>query len=268
MNSPVRPKQRFITRLDIVFLLSIIMLVAGLGVVVKLVLQRDTYITVEMLASGGEWWWGVPPPFYWNTRDLTVGAKQYDSFDKPLVEVLDVIKYGEDDRSFVWMKTRLRVKRNYLTREYVFQQEPMQIGKTIHIAPNNVALIGQVVGIEGVGRLWNTEYITLTGKVFRIRPWEAASITVGDKVMDNHGELVAEVLEKSVEQSDTTTTTWQGELLARKDPLWQDVTVKLKLRIMKDGDRKFFNYNQPLVIGNKMRVQFKKNAFEIHIMDL
>lgn len=264
----IAPAQRraFITKIDVVILACIIAVLAAVGVVVKIVLQKDTYVTVELLAAGGEWWWGVPPPFYWNAKGIVVGAKEYDTFKKPTAEILDLVKYTEDNRKFMWMKVRLSAKYNYLTKEYMFRQESLQIGKTIHLAPNSIALVGNVVGIEGVGQLWDTEYIILTGRALRIKSWESDAIHVGDKVVDNKGDLVAEVLDKRSEFADMTTTTWTGETLLRKDPNFRDVTVTMKLRVMKDGDMRYFNYYQPVSIGTKMRIQFPSTAIEVNIM--
>ncbi len=255
----------FLTRIDIVILLCIIMLLMGIGAAVKLVLQKDTYVTVELLASGGEWWWGVPPPYYWNARDIAIGAKEYNSFQKLTAEVTDVVKYGEDDRKFMWMKARLLVTQNLLTKTYTFKQEALQIGKTIHLAPNNVALIGQVVGIEGVGSAWNSGYIDVEGVALAVHPWIADAIVVGDKVLDNNGQLVAQVQDVHIENADVMTTTWTGETLHRKNPLLRDVTIKMKMRIMQDGEMKYFNFNQPVETGNRVRVQFPKYAVEVDI---
>lgn len=264
--TPVLRHKPFITKIDIAILLLVISVLAAVGVTVKLVLQKDTYVTVELLASGGEWWWGVPPPYYWNAKGVVIGAKEYDTFKKPTAEIVDLVKYGEDDRKFMWMKVRLRAKYNYLTREYVFRQESLQIGKTIHLAPNNIALVGNVVGIEGVGALWDTEYIRLTGKAIHIRDWEADAIQVGEKITDNKGDVVAEILDKHAEQEDITTITWTGEPLHKKDPNYKNVTVTMKLRVIKDGSMRYFNYNQPISIGNKIRIQLPKTAIEVSVM--
>ena len=153
-----------------------------------------------------------------------------------------------------------------LTKEYIFQQESLQIGKTINISPNNIALIGNVVGIEGVGSIWKTEYILLQGKAMGIQPYESDAIHIGDTVKDNNGALIAEVVDKHVEAADITTTDWQGNALHRKSPLLQDMTLTMKLRVIRNGDQLFFNYYQPIAIGTDMRVQFASTAIDSNIM--
>lgn len=265
MKETKSPKKKFLTRIDIAILICIIAVLAAVGVIVKLVLQKDTYITVELLASGGEWWWGVPPPYYWNGRDVKAGMKEYDQLSKPIVEVLDVVKYNEDNRSFMWIKARLKVTRNYLTKEYIFQQETLQIGRTINISPGNVSLIGNVVGIEGVGSIWKTQYIQLTSKAQMIKPWESDAVHVGDTVKDNNGDLVVEVLDKQVDGADIMTTDWQGNALHKKSPILQDMTLTMKVRVIKNAGQYFFNYYQPIAIGTSMRVQFASTAIDSNI---
>lgn len=259
-------KNSFVTRLDVLIIVFIIISIVSVGVFIKLVLQKDTKIDVELLASGGEWWWGVPPPYYWNAKEIVVGAKEYDSLNKPSAEIIDIVKYGEDNRKFMWIKVRLVAKKNYLTHEYIFRQEALQIGKTIHLAPNNVSLIGTIVGIDGVTSTTDDEYIILTGKVLKIKPWEAQAITKNKKILDSKGGLLVEILDVQTELADLTTTTWTGEALHKKDPLFMDATVKMKMRTTKDGSMYYFNYYQPISIGNKIRVQFEDIAFESSVM--
>ena len=268
LQTTKRKETRFLTRLDIIILAIVVGLLISLGLVVKLVLQQDKYVTVEMLATGGEWWWGVPPPYYWNAKNFQIGAKEYDSFHKPIVEVIDTVKYNEDNRSFLWIKARLLVKYNVVTKQYVFRQETLGIGNTIHIAPDNIMFIGNVVGIEGVGSMWDPEYVTVTGRAKDIQPWEAESLAVGDKVVDNKGALIAEITNTDVELADMVATTYTGEVLQRKNPLVRDVKLTMKMRVMKNGNSRFFNYFQPVDVGSKVRIQFPKQAIEINVMSI
>lgn len=268
MNAGKNQRKVFLTRVDVAILFCVISILVSVGVVVKIVLQRDTFVTVELLVSGGEWWWGTPQPYYWNGKAVEKGAKEFDSLRKPIVEILDVVKYNEDDRSYMWIKARLVAKQNTRTKQYSFRQETLSIGNTIRIAPNNIMLIGNVVGIDGVGSLWNPDYITVTGIAKEIHPWVADSIRVGDKTVDNNGNLVVEVLDKHMELADVMTTTWTGEALKRKNPLLRDVTLTIKMRVMKSDDSRFFSYFQPVGIGKKVRIQFSKMLVEINVMSL
>ncbi len=251
----IRRLPRFPSKADFFIVLIIIVGFLLAGVFVKKVVQKDQYVTVEMLAAGGEWWWGTPPPYYWMYPAVTRGATEYDVLKRPVAEVLDIVYQGLDNRKVAWMKVRLKVKRNLLTKTYTFKQTQVQVGKTITIAPNNVSMIGNIVSMEGQKPLWNAKDWVITGKLLRKHQWEADALLVGDVMRDNDGKPVAEVLEKTVEQAQTVTVDWLGNTLLRRDPLFVDVTVKMKIRVQIDGDIAYFNFYQPVQPGQEVEIQ-------------
>src|SRR5688572_5700815 len=107
--------RRFPTKTDLFILLIILAVFLGAGVFVKQMVQKDDYITVEIIASGGEWWWGVPSPYYWLYPSITKGATEYDALKKPVAEIQDIVYQGLDNRKVAWMRVRLKAKKNFGT---------------------------------------------------------------------------------------------------------------------------------------------------------
>lgn len=260
-------KRSFLTRIDIAILLIVIAVLAGIGATVKLVLQKDTYVTVELLAWGGDWWWNVAPPYYWNTKDLKVGSKSYDSFHTVDAEVLNVVKSEESNHTYMWIRAKLLVKKNMLTGNYSFHQSVLAVGSTINISPDNISIAGNVVGIEGVSSLWNESYVDITAKInsgeenqYRLKQYyrqeDADEIKIGDSLTDNNGNIIAQILDKTVIPSETVTTAANGEPLLRKSPLYKDIILKVKLRVLRSGNNYFYNMYQPIRAGEMMNLQF------------
>lgn len=259
-------RKPFFTRVDMAILFCVVTALVFIGVTVKFVLQKDTYITVELLAWGGDWWWNVAPPYYWNTSGLVVGAKEYDSLHKPNVEILNVVKSEESNHTYMWIRARLLVKKNTLTGTYSFHQSVLQVGSTINIVPNNISIAGNVVGIEGVSTLWNEQYVIVTAKInseeenqYKVKQYyrqeDADEIVVGDSIKDNNGNIIAQILNKNVAPSDVVTTTSGGEALLRQSPLYKDITLTVKLRVLRSGNNYFYNMYQPIRPGEMMNLQ-------------
>jgi hypothetical protein len=267
MKNIKKPK-RFFSKIDAIVLLIIIGGFLTAGLLIKGVLQKDTYITVELLAAGGEWWWGVPPPYYWNVTALHKGSIEYDVQKKPLVEILDIVKEGYDNRKYALIKARLKVKKNVRANTYTFRQEEVKIGKIINIAPDNIAVIANVVSIEGVGQMGTKEKRTITAKKFHQTPYEVDQIYEGDVMKNDKGEIVAEILDKQVEPSDVETTSWLGELSIKKSPYFRDVTFRVRAEVIKDGDQEYFNYYQPVQLGNEISIQFIKSTQQFYIVKI
>jgi hypothetical protein len=265
-NQVIHKKSRFITRLDILILLVVLGLFLTAGVVVKYVFQKDYFVTVELLATGGEWWWGVPPPYYWNSQTIKPGAKELDVSRQPLVDVLDVEQYGHDDRKFMWVKARIKITKNTRTGAMYFKQFPLNIGETITIKPNNTMIIGNVVGIEGVKTYWNESDLVVHAKLRLQMPWVADAIKVGDVMKDNKGVVIAEILDKKVENAEIVTTNYQGEPLYKRDPLQKDIALTIKMRVLKDGNFSYFNFNQNVQTDQRVKIQFQNITIEPSVL--
>jgi len=243
-------------KFDIFILGFILVAFLSVGVAIKYVLQKDTFVVVEMLASGGEWWWGTPPPFYWNVSALQKGAVENDIFGKPIVEILDIIKLDNDDRKLVWIQARIKVQRNVRTNSYDFRQTKVEIGRMLTIAPNHIQVVGNVVGIEGVGQLGKKETRIVTVVAYEIRQWLADALIVGDVIKDDKGEIVAEILEKKDEPDALMTTDMRGETFLRYHPFLREVTLKIRLAVRKENNDLVFNYYQNVRPGDRVRLQF------------
>ena len=258
----IEKKPRFITRLDVLILLIVLGLFLTAGVVVKYVFQKEYFVTIELLATGGEWWWGVPPPYYWNSQTINPGAKELDVSRKPLVEVLDVEKYGHDDRKFMWVKARVKITKNTRTGAMYFKQFPLNIGETITIKPSSTMIIGNVVGIEGIKTYWNESDRTIRARLRLQMPWVADAIVVGDVMKNNKGVTIAEIVDKKVENAEIITTDWRGEPLYKRDPLQKDITLTIKMRVLKDGNFEYFNFNQNIQTDQRVKIQFQNITIE------
>jgi hypothetical protein len=260
--------QPFITKFDIAVLIALVGVFLCMGVLVKFVFQKEDYVTVELLATGGEWWWGVPPPYYWNFENLSKGAVEYDVLRKPLVQIIDIEKYGHDNRKFTWIKAKLKVTKNIRTGTLSFRQYPLQVGKTINIAPNNIMVIANVVAIEGIGSFFNKHERVITARMVEKRKWAADAVEVGDVMKNSKGEVIAEILDKTDIPSETTTVNWLGEALLKKDPVFHDVILKIKIMVLEAGGQDYFNFYQIIQPGVAVNIQLSKTTIEPFIVSV
>lgn len=252
-------KGRLFGRFDIFVPLFVIILVALAFFVGRILLQKDTYVTAELFASGGEWWWNNPAPPHWLTDPIQKGSIEYDSSGNVLVEVLDTQKFEAGERKMLWMKVRLRVTAIKNSQQYRFRREPLQIGSLIYVAPNNVRIASNVMWIEGAGteRARSEKIITL--EEYNVFPWLADAVRIGDTMKTDDGIVMAEVIEKTVQPARYGIVEWDrpneyklgagGRLNAVAAGDRRDITLKLKLRTSVVNDQHYFSYFQPIKIG-------------------
>src|SRR3989304_1995614 len=112
-----------------IFIPLFVLIVLVLGFfIARVLLQKETYVTAELFASGGEWWWNNPAPPHWLTDPIQKGSIEYDPQGNVLVEVVDTQKFEAGDRKMLWMKVRLLVTPMKGSRQYRFRREPLQVG--------------------------------------------------------------------------------------------------------------------------------------------
>lgn len=234
----------------------------------KVLLQKDTYITAELFASGGEWWWDNPEPPYWLTDPVQPGDKEYDPQGNVLVEVLDTRKFEAGDRKMLWMKVKLKVTPQDRAKQYRFRREPIQIGSLVYVAPNNVRIFTNVMSLEGIEDNRTESQKIITIKEYEMFPWHADSIQVGDQMKTDDGKILAEVLEKQVVFSEMITTDDRGNVYTRANPLRRDVTLKIRAVTTESQGVNYISYFQPVKIGFYLWFPFEKTNISGNIITI
>lgn len=241
-----------------IFAILIVIVIVVLGLFLsRIVFQKDTYITVELFASGGEWWWNNPAPPYWLTDPIQKGSREYDSQGKVLVEVLETSKFEAGDKKMLWMKARLRVTPIKGSKQYRFRLDPIQIGSLIYVAPDNVRIASNVMWIEGTDEVRTTSKNIITIEEYNVFPWLADAVHIGDVMKADDGTVLAEVLDKDVRLAQdnivtidgTVQSKLSGRLFIGPNDSRRDITIKLRVTTTGNNTRRYFSYFQPLKVG-------------------
>ncbi len=258
-GKPILDKEgRLFGKVDIFKPLFLLIFLTLAFFILRVLLQKDQFVTVELYASGGEWWFNNPEPPYWLADPIKKGYIEYDPQGGKLVEILETQKFEINGRKMLWIKAKLKVVRNTKAQQFRFRREPLQIGSLIYVSPNNTRIYCSVLSIdeEGVQKVESEKTVTL--KQYAVYPWQADTITVGDTLKNDQGTPIAEILDKTVDIADITTTDDKGNTHVRKDPLRRNVTVKIKIKTQVSTGREYFSYFQPLKIGFNLQIPFDR----------
>ncbi len=233
--------------------------------IMRVLLQKETYVTVELFASGGEWWWNNPSPPYWLADPIKKGTIEYDPQGNVLVEVLEARKFEEANRKNLWVKVKLRVTPDKKSSQFRFRRENLQVGSVIYIAPNNVKVVCNVLRIEGMedDRQDVTKLVTVEN--FGVSPWYADNVKIGDVMRDSDGRVLAEILHKEVSTAGMTTTDYLGNTHARRDPLKRDVVMKIRLKLTRSDGIDYFSYFIPIKKNFFITIPFETMNIEGNI---
>jgi hypothetical protein len=251
---------------------SIMLIAAGIVAIALCVVvfvlylsQKKTYVVADLFITGGEWWWVTSSPPYWLGEPVQRGAVEYNISGKKIVEILDVQKFDELNRKTMVVKARLLVTKDFRTKKYRFQQNPLEIGATIEISPGSVQMYANVIGIQGVQNFDQLQKQTIVVRWYNVFPWQADAIHIGDAMTDNSGKEVLRVLSKDVRDAEKTVVTENNQsyygapgkqtgqlVLLHTDPLRRDVTLTLDILTRSSGEQNFFGYMQTIKVGEPL----------------
>lgn len=255
--------KRLIKNIGIFELLIGFLILLGLVFIMIQVRSREQWVKAEVEISASSWWqaYFTAPP-YWLGESIKVGDKEFDPQGKVVAEVLEVrahelstLQHQEPTRKDFYLTLNLRVSKDRRTGKLKFKNQPLEIGGPIELHLTNTYASGLVTFVEGVPDERETKELIIKGVWANTVPWNAEAIPVGGRMMDGMGNVVAEILEKQIELAEKTVETWDGRLVASRDPLKRDIYLKIKLLTKKQGENFYFHEDQKVKIGETLFIQ-------------
>ena len=147
------------------------------------------------------------------------------------------------------MKVRKKVTPSGRSKKYRFRREPLQIGTVIQVSPNNVHVNANVISIEGVGKIGEPVERIVIMRLYGIFPWHAEAMTVGSKMVDSNGDILAEIIDAQISQSQEFVSDDRGVGHVTINPLRSDVVIKIRVRGQRFEGIDYFAEFQPLKVG-------------------
>jgi len=254
-------------KFDLFKLLVVVLILAFIGVGVKFITKRDTWITVELWGSGGEWWWNTGAPPYWVANVINAGDGEYDSGGKKICEIMEIKKYEDYDKKKFSLKAKLKVEKNKKTGKIKYKNNDLEIGSPLTLNLGTKTVTGNLTWIEGVPDKREKKNLNVTLKLYNRYPWQADAIKVGDTSTDGNNEIIAKILDKKVDLAEMTVVTDIGDVLARNDPLKRDITLKMGILALKANNQFFFSQIEDIKVGNILFIVMPSYNFEGTVTD-
>jgi hypothetical protein len=272
MKQTERPKvlpKKIITLLSIILIITICA-----AVFVKSIFIKDTYVTAELLVSGGEWWWDTTHPPYWLGDPIVIGAAEYTLQGKKQIEIVDVQKFNEGNKKTIYLKAKMLVTENKWTKKYRYKQTPFEIGATVLLSPSNTQLYANVIGIEGVSPDRKRMKRNVTLRWYNVFPWQADAISIGDQMKSSDGFVWATILSKDVISAQRIILNANpiqpvsNVELITTDPFKRDVTMTAEIQTTLATNSEVFAYYMPVKIGDIIIVNLSRIIINPFIIDI
>lgn len=232
------------------------------GLLIKLSVQKDEYMTVDVQLTGVNGWQqpDLQPPS-WLIDSIKKGDVELSYSGKKVAEVLEIKSYEEGNKKISFLKLNLLVNSNKKQGTYRYKQKPLEVGSMIDVLVGSTRIYGSVTMIYDGKKVEVKKYKNVKIMLYQKQSWFADSIKVGDKVESGFGgnELQSQVISKKVKLSQIDKNLYK----------LVDIELEMKLQVDERGGVDYFANYQPIKVGNLLYIPMKNfNLYEASVVKI
>jgi len=205
----------------------------------------------------------------WFANLLYAGLEQKDALGNVTAKITEVKTYDAPlGRKNVYLTLLINSVFCPGTRQYTYNGRNILIGAPIQLLMDKVSVGGFVTDVDGFKRPYEQKKLIITVQFFDfgqqitgltgVLPYIPDSINIGDTEKDSLGNNIITVIKKEVEEAKKVTTTADGEVLLRRDPVRKDMYLTLEVKANRIDDRYFLFDDQPLLVDQPLGLNFEK----------
>lgn len=254
-----------ITFIDVIFIVTVIFISSY---ALNYFMRKRVTVFVDLTFQRQEWNEDSFPPEYWQVINIKNGDEGYNSVGRQVAKVVEVEKniYGGGERMYFELTVELDAVYNSATKTYVFDGNPLMVGRELTLQLNNTEFTGNIKNVyENM-----TDRFSLYKKAKAMVKvhYEGYDIWHAEALRDfearnSRGEIVARVVDFEIEPARFIVTTDRGDVLVRTNPLKRDMTVEFELpRVICLDKMCFFNDYQSFMVGDQFWADSGKTYFK------
>jgi hypothetical protein len=255
--------KKFLSKISIFdfILLSVVALFAVLFFV--FFHRKAEFVNIRVSVTDRDVLYAQVKPKSWYAGQFQVGDVEKDTIGQPIAEIVNVETFNVTaEEKAVYLDIKVKATYDSRTQQYSSRGRVLNFGAPMRFNFSKVTFDGIVTDFPGSDTDKNVQkgQTVFEGIVRAIEPSLAASIKKGDQVVDSNQHVLAEVTNVEVRPAEKVTPTAQGELLLKKDPLYKDVLITVRV------ETKFFAHELyafdffPVKIGQKIPLNFKEKS--------
>ncbi len=264
-----------------------------IGVVIYTQIVPQSYITATIrLADKDQAWIDNGSLILQNIPPFTKGMKETDRFGRTTAEVINVYEFMRPNeqnvyatKQAVYVTFKLRGSYNASSNQYRYSGVSIVAGDWIRFTFRSMMINGMVVRVEESGRWERPKTVMLVRTQIKTDdpPWGGAlpvseatgvdayvadALHIGDTVKDSDGNMLAEIVEKSVTPAKSVAADAGGNLRATTHPRKFDVFLTVRLLTRTIGNTNYFLEALPVRINERLPLYFPLIHLEGRITEI
>jgi hypothetical protein len=245
--------------------------VAVLAIFFVFFYRKSEFITIRVKVTDQDVLYAATVPQNWYAERFEVGDVELDAAGRKIAEITNVYRYNVGaDKQAVYLD--LSVKATYDTRSktYSARGKTIRFGAPMRFNLSKITFDGLVTEFPGSDQNQTVETGSVTIKVLGrgVEPYLATSFAVGDTMLDSNNTILAEITRVEIVPAERVTSNTAGDLLLRRDPLYKDVYIEVKLKTKTVNGVTYIFDDIPLKIGETVGINLKQVSLAPQIVEI
>lgn len=237
-----------------------IFIVSGVVFATRYYEKEADYRYIRMEVTTNEWinnenQYAYKVPF-WISQAIEAGQTERSPSGRIKAEIVQVDNYERgNDQAEIYLVVKLMADFNEKSHTYSYNGQDLSLGEKITFNFDNIVVPGQILDTNYPKDGYEEATFIVTARYEDVEPWLVEKLEKNTTMKNRAtGEVIAEVLNFTVEPSDTNKIikSETGEAFIEENKDLQDVIVDLKLTAHKKDGNWFFQEHQRVRIGSKI----------------
>lgn len=219
--------------------------------------RKRSFVYVDLTFQRQDWNTDSFPPEYWEVNKLHIGQTGYNSAGKEMILIEEIEKNIWDGgrRMYIEIAVRLDAVYNTTTKTYVYDGNPLLVGKELSLNFDNTAFTGIISNVYENQNQRFADY-QLADAEIKVRyrnydPWHAEAIR-DFTVKNSKDEVVLNTKSVEISPAKKVVVTDIGEVLLRWNPIKKDVVATFELpNVLCINNICYYNHYQTFMIGEE-----------------
>lgn len=260
----------------------------GIGAYMLMAPNYKSALVTIRLAEKDNIWLDNGSPRVFAADAVKVGMKETDAFGRVTAEVVHVTSFDQPRnespyamKKTVYVTLRLRASYTAATRQYRYEGVILQVGDWVRFTVSSTIINGLIVRVPG-DDVVAPEWVTVKAQIKSEGPFlyesfaettgvdkaTADAVVVGDTAKDSDGNVLAEVLDKSVTPAMRTTWDSYGNVFNRPHPRKYDVVLTVRLAVRKIGRDLYYLDAAPIKINSMIPLFLSRIDIEPRVIEI
>lgn len=258
MKKSIKLNSNKIRNFNLSFLVYLIIGIVGFVIIVFLINQQQKKVTLYatgLMGANQDIFIAVP---YWVANGINVGDKDKSIIGNINAEITDKLSYeGGSHGKHVVLQMKLTAFKDNSGKFY-YRNQPLEVNKWFDLRFGRVNEKVYLIYLDLKPQKNISKKLRITIKKAKETSYVTDNLAINDEMHNNKGEVMAKIVNKSLEPAEIRSYSQNGLLTLLRDPNAKDLYLTVDVSVLMHDNIDYFGEIRKIKAGEKINLFFNK----------